>query len=123
VRLTGPGGTSAITAADQFTYNGIQVIDSTDANKSFVGSTGNDTFQVTANAGTPNSVDGVTGSATIAFIGKHQADIVSESTASGLTTITFSAGSGGQTLNFKNVASLSFTGDSSTQTPPYPTIP
>ncbi len=82
------------------------------------GGVGDDKFVYTASAGTNDTIDGGAGSDTVSFQGKSWTnDVASETTdGSGVTTIVFTPGSGGNTVFVQNVEQLNFT--DKTQSPP-----
>ena len=78
-------------------------------------------------AGQNDTIDGGAGNDTVVFLSRSTTNIVSEQTnGSGVTTIVFDAGGGGQTVFVQNVEFLRFTSDNSSQGPnpptPFPTI-
>lgn len=126
ITVTTPGGTTATSSADQFLY-GHLIVQSKDTSQTFTASLGDIDCTFNSNAGgslsTPNTVDGGTAGAAfvLIFAGKATTNIVVESTSAGVTQITFDAGSGGQTVKFKNISTAQFTNGN--QTAPYPFIP
>jgi Ca2+-binding RTX toxin-like protein len=92
--------------------------------ESIDGGNDNDTILYSSNSGQNDTLDGGSGNDLVIFQGKTQANIQSEQTAGGITTIVFSPASGGQTVFVQNVETLQFQdGTKQTIPPGFPTIP